>query len=223
MSDVPKVHTAEPLVPISDEQIIYRAKLDHWTMTDALFWLSGHRSPGYESDRHMQDHFWDAYMLAVHAIEAGKLCRKIERAGKTIFTDSPKNWLAWADRIGPEYIKVDERIRRALSQTAELGERGEAPRPTNPTQGVGSPEKYKKGLMVIKVLLQEFLDENGANWLEDQTIVKLESLVREALPSLQKAGRFPKSTQMRKFIKEWRTTANPTPRAAKNDQSPLSR
>ena len=118
MSDVPQVHTGEPLVPISDDEIADRAVLPSWTLTEALFWLGGYRSPGYESTRHMQDHFWDAYTQAVRSIEIGDLCRKIERAGEPCFIDRPVRWLAWADSIGPEYIKVDERVRRALSQKA---------------------------------------------------------------------------------------------------------
>ena len=102
MSDVPQVHTAEPLVPISDDDVAYRAKLPHWTLTEALFLLSGHRSPGYESTRHIQDHFWSAYDQAVRAIELGELCRKIERAGMHCFIDRPARWLAWADSIGPD-------------------------------------------------------------------------------------------------------------------------
>lgn len=112
-------HTAQPLVPLSDDEMVDRAELPSWTMTEALFWLGGYRSPGYESDRHMQDHFWDAYTQAVIEIEEGVLCRKKVRAGETIFYDTPGNWLAWADRIGPEYIEVDDRMRRALSQMAD--------------------------------------------------------------------------------------------------------
>ena len=88
--------------------------MPHWTMTEALFFLSGHKPPGYESDRHMQDHFWDTYDQAMRAIEMGEICRKIERAGKRVFIDSPANWLAWANNLGPEYIEIDERVRRAL-------------------------------------------------------------------------------------------------------------
>ena len=116
---VDRGYTVEPLsYPFRDDEIADRAELPSWTMTEALFWLGGYRSPGYESDRHMQDHFWYAYHHAVISIEEGILCKKKVRAGETIFTDSTAHWLAWADRIGPEHIKVDERVRRALSQTA---------------------------------------------------------------------------------------------------------
>lgn len=119
MSDVPQGHTGEPLVPISDDDVAYRAKRPHWTLTEALFLLSGYRPPGYESTRHMQDHFWFAYHEATASIEIGDLCRKIERAGEPCFIERPVRWLAWADSIGPEHIRVDERMRRALSQKAE--------------------------------------------------------------------------------------------------------
>ncbi len=112
MSDVPQVHTAEPLVPISDDDVAYRAGLPSWTLTEALFLLSGHKPPGYESTRHMQDHFWDAYHVVVRAIEKGDICQKIERAGERVFIDSPARWFAWADNLGPKYIKVDERVGR---------------------------------------------------------------------------------------------------------------
>ncbi len=118
MSDVPIVHTGQPLVPLSDEDIADRAGLPSWTMTEALFWLGGYRSPGYESDRHMQDHFWNAYTQARLAIRQGDICQKTVEGGETIFYDRPAHWLAWADRIGPERIKVDERMCQALSQTA---------------------------------------------------------------------------------------------------------
>ncbi len=221
MSDLPRVYTVEPLVPISDEDLAYRAKLDHWTMTDALFWLSGHRSPGYESTRHMQDHFWDAYMLAVHAIEAGKLCRKIERAGKTIFMDSPKNWLAWADRIGPEYIKVDERMRRALSQMADPGKRAEAPKPAKATRSLGAPIRFKARAGIF-VVLEALLLDNSIEWLEEQTIDGLGKIVRQKLPEFEAKGKLPRRTQMGTIIKDW-LADKLTLRAAKNDQSPLSR
>lgn len=118
MSDVPQGHTAETLVPLSDDEIADRAVLPSWTLTEALFWLGGYRSPGYESTRHMQDHFWSAYIQARLAFRQGVLCQKTVEAGVTIFFDSPAHWLAWADKIGPGYIKVDERMRRALSQKA---------------------------------------------------------------------------------------------------------
>ncbi len=112
-------YTVVPLVPLSDDEIADRAELPSWTMTEALFWLGGYRSPGYESDRHMQDHFWDAYTPARLAIRQGDLCQKTVEAGETIFFDRPARWLVWADSIGPEHIKVDERVRRALSQKAD--------------------------------------------------------------------------------------------------------
>ena len=129
MSDLPQVYDVEPLVPIGDDEIVYRTKMPHWTMTEALFFLSGHKPPGYESARHMQDHFWNTYDQAVRAIEMGEICRKIERAGKRVFIDSPANWLAWADSLGPKHIEIDERVRRALSKSDNTHS-GMAGRPT---------------------------------------------------------------------------------------------
>ena len=123
MPDDPKVHTGQPLVPISDDDIAYRAKVPHWTMTEAVFLLSGYKPPGYESTRHMQDHFWGAYHVTVQAIEMGNICRKIERAGERVFIDSPARWFAWADNLGPKYIKVDERVRRAFRAAPNKGGR----------------------------------------------------------------------------------------------------
>ena len=147
MSDVPQVHTGEPLVPISDDEIADRAVLPSWTLTEALFWLGGYRSPGYESTRHMQDHFWSAYTQARLAIRQGVLCQKTVEAGVTIFFDSPAHWLAWADKIGPEYIKVDERMRRALSQKAGATvPTADAPQPDVTTGGadLGKQENSKR-------------------------------------------------------------------------------
>ncbi len=124
MSDVPKVHTAEPLVPLSDDEIAYRAGLPSWTLTQALFQLSGHKPPWYESARHMQDHFWSAYHHARLAIRQGDLCQKTEEAGERVFFDRPARWLAWADSLGLECIEVDDRVRRALSQPVGTGAPG---------------------------------------------------------------------------------------------------
>ena len=84
MSDIPVVHTGEPLAAITDDDVAYRAKLPSWTLTEALFLLSGHKPPGYESTRHMQDHFWNAYTQARLAIRQGDLCQKTEEAGETV-------------------------------------------------------------------------------------------------------------------------------------------
>ena len=156
MSDVPQVHTGEPLVPISDDDVAYRAKLPHWTLTQALFLLSGYKPPGYESTRHMQDHFWSAYSQAVLSIEVGDLCRKIERAGEPCFIDRPVRWLAWADSIGPEHIKVDERVRRALSQkagtTVPTADAPQPPavRPNRPGREKGSGSYDSKDAPLVK-------------------------------------------------------------------------
>lgn len=123
MSDLPRVYTGEPLVPISDDDVAYLAKLPSWTLTEALFRLSGHKPPGYESVRYMQDHFWDAYTQARLAIRQGDICQKTVEAGETIFFDRPARWLAWADSIGPEDIKVDERVRRAIGKPPNKGGR----------------------------------------------------------------------------------------------------
>ena len=148
MSDLPRVHTGEPLVRLSDDEIAYRADRGKWTLTEALFHLTGHKPPGYESTQHLQDHFWPAYHQAVDAIQMGKICRRTEQAGERVFIDSPTNWLAWADSIGPEYIKVDERVRRELSQlNTESRSRG------------GSRPKYNAGLQqFINQLTVEFKD-----------------------------------------------------------------
>ena len=122
MSDLPRVFTVEPLVPIGDDDIAYRTTMPHWTMTEALFILSGHKPPGYESARHMQDHFWNTYDQAVRAIEMGEICREIKRVGKRVFIDSPANWFAWADSLGPKHIEVDERVRRALQGGGTAGD-----------------------------------------------------------------------------------------------------
>ncbi len=116
MSDLPRVHTGEPLVRLSDDEITYRADRGKWTLTEALFYLTGHKPLGYESADHLQDHFRPAYHQAVDAIEMGNICRKIKRAGETVFIDSPANWFAWADSLGPKYIKVDKRMRRAIQK-----------------------------------------------------------------------------------------------------------
>ncbi len=65
MSDLPRVYTVEPLDTIGDDDIAYRTTMPHWAMTEALFFLSDHKPPGYESARHMQDHFWNIYDRAV--------------------------------------------------------------------------------------------------------------------------------------------------------------
>ena len=156
---VDRGYTVEPLVPlvvfrnfrcsgtpVSDDEIVDRAELPSWTMTQALFWLGGYRSPGYESTRHMQDHFFDAYTQARLAIRQGDICQKTVEGGETIFYDRPENWLAWADRIGPEYIKVDERMRRALSQVADSpdGTVKEEPQPIVSKATVPSPAPVSK-------------------------------------------------------------------------------
>ena len=163
MSDLPRVFTVEPLNQISDKALVHCATLPHWTLTEALFFLSGyeppgyelsgHEPPGYESIRHMQDHFWSAYGRAVRAIQLGDLCRKIEQAGKTIYVDRPTRWLAWADSIGPKRIKVDERVRRALSQlNAESRSRG------------GSRPRYHAGL-------QHFIDQLAVEFKDNKKLL----------------------------------------------------
>ncbi len=116
MPDLPRVHTGEPLVRLSDDEITYRADRGKWTLTEALFYLTGHKPLGYESADHLQDHFRPAYHQAVDAIQMGKICRKIEQAGERVFIDSPANWFAWANGLGPEFIEIDARVKRALSQ-----------------------------------------------------------------------------------------------------------
>ncbi len=155
MSDVPKVHTAQPLVPLSDDEIADRAELPSWTMTEALFWLGGYRSPGYESARDMQDHSWNAYTQARLAVRQGRLCQKTVEAGETIFFDRPVRWLAWADGIGPKYIKVDERVRRALSQTADNPDKAGA-ESKNTAQG---PKPLSEIQRDLKDRAQAVLDE----------------------------------------------------------------
>ena len=144
MSDVPRVHTGQPLVFISDDEIAYRAGLPSWTLTEALFLLSGHKPPGYESARHMQDHFWPVYTHARLAIRQGDLCQKTVEAGETIFFDRPASWLAWADRIGPEVIEVDERVRRAL-QGRRDGKNSSFPKNTVPPKTPVPPPKKRGG------------------------------------------------------------------------------
>ncbi len=165
MSNVPKAHTGQPLVPLSDDEIADRAGLPSWTMTEALFWLGGYRSPGYESVRHMQDHFWSAYGRAVRAIQIGDLCRKIEQAGKTIYVDRPTRWLAWADSIGPKRIKVDERVRRAIN--AESRSRG------------GSRSRYHASL-------QHFIDQLAVEFKDNKKLLTPPTLkawlVKNAIP-----------------------------------------
>ncbi len=145
MSDLPRVHTGEPLVTIGDDDIAYRTRMPHWTMTEALFYLSGHKSPGYESTRHMQDHFWNTYAQAVRAIEMGEICRKIERAGNRVFIDSPANWFAWANGLGPEFIEIDARVRRAL-QSGDTDKTDSAATIRDET----SCQKWLEGLMANK-------------------------------------------------------------------------
>ena len=113
-------HTVEPPVPLSDDEIAFWAGLPSWTLTEALFLLSGHKPPYHESAfLHIQDHFWSAYNQTRLAIRQGIICQKTVEAGETIFYDTPARWLAWADRIGPAHIEVDDRMRRALSQMAD--------------------------------------------------------------------------------------------------------
>ena len=146
MPDLPRVHTGEPLVRLSDDEIAYRADRGKWTLTEALFHLTGHKPPGYESVRHLQDHFWPAYHQAVDDIQMGNICRKIEQAGESEFIDSPATWFAWADGLGPKFIKVDKRMRRALSQlNAKSQSKG------------GSKPKYN-------VALQQFIDQLAAEF-----------------------------------------------------------
>ena len=160
MSDTPAVHTGEPLVPLSDDDVAYRSKMFHWTMTEALFLLSGYKPPGYESDRHMQDHFWPAYDQAVRAIEMGKICRKIERAGKRVFIDSPTNWLVWADSLGPKYLEVDKRMRRALSGKTDRRSTRTVLSKESRIKG-GSGPRYDRGLQeFINRLYSEFKQRN---------------------------------------------------------------
>ncbi|MCH8999610.1 MAG: hypothetical protein IID48_15295 [Proteobacteria bacterium] len=171
MSDLTRVHTVEPLAPLSDDDITYRTTMPHWTMTEALFILSGHNPPGYESTRHMQDHFWNTYDQAVRAIEMGEICREIKRVGKRVFIDSPANWFAWADSLGPKHIEVDERVRRAIQKepgppdlTVKLRSKG------------GMAPKFDAGLQqFIDRLFDEF-EERGKclvpsllkTWLEEK-------------------------------------------------------
>jgi hypothetical protein len=113
----PKIHEGQPLVPIGDEDLADRTQLAHWSLTEALFLLSGNKPPGYESTPHIQDHFWSAYNLVVRAIEMDEICRMKERAGERYFFDSPSRWFAWADKQGSEYLKIDERVRRIFTQS----------------------------------------------------------------------------------------------------------
>lgn len=181
MSDVPIVHTAQPLVPLSDDEIVDRAELPSWALTEALFWLGGYRSPGYESDRHMQDHFWNAYTQAMGAIELGDLCQKIERAGETVFIDRPGNWLVWADKIGPKYIKVDERMLRALSQTTDNAA-SPAPvsqaRGTVPTAGASQPDAVTGGVVLGK---QENSKRRKTRRSEPETDAVIKSRIKSVL------------------------------------------
>lgn len=100
-----------PLDPIGDDELASRVNLPHWTLTEAFFLLSGHKPPGYESARQLQDHFLSAYGIAVRAIEMGGICRKIERDGEKLFVESPANWFSWANKIEPKNFKVDDRVR----------------------------------------------------------------------------------------------------------------
>ena len=144
MPDLPRV-PGEPLVRLSDDEITYRAGRGKWTVTEALFYLTGHKPLGYESADHLQDHFRPAYHQAMDAILMGNICRKIEQAGETVFIDSPAKWFAWADNLGPKYIKIDERVRQEIFRLK--ASRG------------GSKPKYHAGLQqFINRLAVEFKD-----------------------------------------------------------------
>ncbi len=146
MSDLPRGYTVEPLVRLSDDEIVYQVGLPSWPLTEALFLLSGHKPPKYATARHMQDLSWSAYTHARLAIRQGDICQKTVEAGETIFFDSPANWIAWAVDAGPEYIEVDERVRRAL-QDRQDGKNSLLPKPpVRPKTPVPPPKKRGGGL-----------------------------------------------------------------------------
>ena len=200
-------YTVVPLVPLSDDEIAYRAGDPLWTLTGALFLLSGYKPPGYESTRQIQDHFWPAYDRAWKAIKVGALCKEQEWAGERVFIDTPANWFAWADRIGPEHIKVDKRMRRALSQMADTpdGTVKEGARPVVSKSKAGAEDRddgrpeytppyvafmlqatqemgLEPGTRILKKTIEAWLRDNWDGRLGEPTKRKIESMATSLRP-----------------------------------------
>jgi hypothetical protein len=85
-------------------------------MTQAFFWLQGHRSPGIEYSEGLRAWYPSAYNDAMTACIMGDIGQERTLAGEKVFFDKPTEWLAWADSLlEPGGFAVDERVRRLLS------------------------------------------------------------------------------------------------------------
>ncbi len=112
------VHSPGPLVPLSEDDLDAYLRLDTWTLTQALFILSGNRPPGIESSSESMSHFPDAYHLAVNSIKSGTLCREITVAGERRFIESPTRWFSWAERKSL-HVAEEVRAKMMLGESAD--------------------------------------------------------------------------------------------------------
>ncbi len=113
-----------PLVPLTEDELDAYLRLDTWTLTEALFILSGNRPPGFESSSELMSHFLDAYHLAVNSIKSGNLCREIAVAGKPHFIESPTRWFSWAEK---KSLHVAEAVRTEMMRGESMVEKADAP------------------------------------------------------------------------------------------------
>ncbi len=126
MTNLPPVWSTEPLVPVDNAMLTALSRRDTWTLTEALFLLSGHAPPGYESANDLMSHFPDAYSLAVNSILSGNLARKIQVSGNPRFIDAPSRWLSWADE---KSIEISPQVRRAVQGEKQPTIKGRGGRP----------------------------------------------------------------------------------------------
>jgi hypothetical protein len=113
-----------PLVPLSEDDLDAYLRLDTWTLTQALFILSGNRPPGIESSSESTSHFPNAYHLAVNSILSGNLCREIAVAGERHFIESPIRWFSWAES---KSLHVAEAVRAKMKRAESVDEKADAP------------------------------------------------------------------------------------------------
>ncbi len=142
----------EPGILLSDEELADRVRLRYWTMTQAFFWLQGHRSPGIEYSEGLRAWYPSAYNDAMMACIMGDIGQERTLAGEKVFFDKPTEWLAWADSLlEPGGFAVDERVRRLLSSgddNAQLDTRARpksGSRPKHESQKAKSPKRRRPG------------------------------------------------------------------------------
>lgn len=121
LENLPRVITAQPLEPLSEDHLDALLKLDAWTLTEALYVLHGYKALGYESTEQLMSHFPSAYNYARNSIISGNLCQEKRLAGERVFIESPARWFDWALKKG---LPVADMVRAKMGPAGKDKARG---------------------------------------------------------------------------------------------------